>query len=203
MQHFIVVSSPCPVEQEATHINQLFGAGMALFHLRKPGCGEDALQDLLAQIDPQYYDRIALHQHHHLAPEPGIKRLHFPEASRLQQTEPALLELAASGFTLSTSIHNKASYNQLPHVFAYTFLGPFAPSISKPGYGLTKGTDVSSIRRQNTRIIALGGLQADNLLEPVAEGFDGVAVLGSIWKDKNITDNFKQLQNIWLTADRP
>lgn len=201
MQNFIVLSHPDPVAQEAEHINDLFGAGMALFHLRKPGYNEQQLQGLLLQIRPEYYDRIALHQCHQLVQTSGIKRLHFPEKERLKQSEETLKALSGKGILLSTSIHEKTAYSQLSPDFTYTFYGPFAASISKPGYGDVPKNSTGIIKR-NIALIALGGLHADNLPAPLTAGFDGVAVLGSIWKDKSVVDNFKQLQNIWTTADR-
>ena len=202
MHSFIVLSAPGPVAQEATLIHALFAAGMALFHIRKPGYSEKEVQQLLTQIDPEYYDRIALHQHHQVAKPAGIKRLHFPERIRLQQQEQTLQDLIANGYTLSTSIHDQDSYYRLSGAFAYTFFGPYAPSISKPGYvGATGTKDITGISKQGTALIAIGGLQAVNLREPLSTGFDGIAVLGSVWKDEKVTDNFKQLQKIWLTAD--
>ncbi len=127
MRHFIVLSNPGPVMQEAAHIDALFGAGMALFHLRKPGYSRETLQQLLAQIDPRYYNRIVLHQHHELAATTGIRRLHYPEAVRLQQRETTLQAAAAAGFTLSTSIHERSIYSRLSPAFAYTFFGPLHP----------------------------------------------------------------------------
>lgn len=202
MYPFIVLSPPGPVTQEANQVNALFAAGMALFHLRKPGYSEEELLQLLSQIDPEYYERIALHQHHQVANHTGIKRLHFPERIRLQQEEQRLQDLKASNYILSTSIHDRDNYHRLSGAFAYTFFGPYAPSISKPGYAGTAETkDITNISKQGIALIALGGLQADNLREPISTGFDGVAVSGSIWKDEKVTDNFKQLQKIWLTAD--
>lgn len=202
MHNFIVLSHPDPVAQEAEHINNLFGAGMALFHLRKPGYNEKQVRDLLLQIRTEYYDRIAVHQYHQLAETLDIKRLHFPERERLKQSEKTLQALCDQGFRLSTSIHEKTAYRQLSPAFTYTFYGPFAASISKPGYG-GEQKDASGIMKKNIALIALGGLHAGNLSAPLTAGFDGIAVLGSIWKDKAILDNFKQLQNIWVTTDRP
>lgn len=202
MHSFIVLSAPGPVAREATLIHALFAAGMTLFHIRKPGYSEKEVQQLLTQIDPEYYERIALHQHHQVAKLAGIKRLHFPERIRLQQQEQTLQDLKAGDYTLSTSIHDQDSYHRLSGAFAYTFFGPYAPSISKPGYvGTAETKGITGIIKQGTALIALGGLQASNLREPISTGFDGVAVLGSVWKDEKVTDNFKQLQKIWLTAD--
>jgi len=41
----------------------------------------------------------------------------------------------------------------------------------------------------------MGGVTTKNLDEFTKLGFNGVAVLGSIWNSKNPISNFKQIQN--------
>lgn len=202
MKQLFVITHPEPVSDEISRINALFDAGLALLHIRKPGYGETQFRQLLQGILPAYRNRLVLHQQHQLAEAYAIRRLHFPEAIRLLTDKVVLQQLYVKGYTLSTSIHTLADYACLPSPFNYALLGPFAASISKPGYGVKMQQDTTAgILKTDAALIAVGGLHAGNITAPLAAGFDGVALLGSIWKDEHTTENFKQLQALWLTND--
>jgi len=193
----IVISNSESVPQEAQIINQLFEAGMGCFHLRKPGSSAEEVQDLLAQIDPENHSKIALHQHHFLADKNSIKRLHFTEQARGSAKPEALQHLKEQGFTLSTSVHQAEMISEQLY-FDYVFLSPVFNSISKAGY---KGFANPSFTMQKTvskpKVIALGGIDADNIHQLKNMNFDGAAVLGAIWKNpQQAVSNFKTLQEI-------
>lgn len=192
----IVISSPESIENEASLINQLFDEGLSLFHLRKPDSSEDEIKSLMLNINPNHYSKLVFHQHHYLAKNFGIKRLHFTELNRKQLKESGTLDLKANFFHLSTSIHSLEDHKNLWHYFDYAFLGPVFNSISKKGY---KAIDVKNeIKNDETRItklIALGGITKSNLNEPLSWGFDGIAILGSIWENENPIKEFIQIKN--------
>ncbi len=202
MKQLIVITHPEPVPQEAARINALFDAGLPRLHIRKPGYNETQFRQLLQDITPAYRNRLVVHQQHELAAAYDIRRLHFPETIRYLTGKVIIQQWHAKGYTLSTSIHTLADYISLPGLFNYALLGPFAASISKPGYGVDRQQDTTAdILKADTALIAVGGLHAGNITAPLVAGFDGVAVLGCIWKDEHTTDNFKQLQALWLTND--
>jgi len=188
----IVISNPTPLKNDAAIINQLFDEGLSVFHLRKPECSSQDLVLLLQEINPLHHSKIALHSHHSLAKSFGINRLHYTEASREQITEPDLIE-AQSKNVLSTSVHSVDDYQNLSLHFNYAFLSPVFDSISKPGY--QKQTfDLSKINKKpGTKLIALGGIDVNNCNKALDMGFDGIAVLGSIWNAENKIDAFKQI----------
>ena len=191
----IVISNPDTVAHEARLINQLFEAGLTRFHLRKPEWDEQQLVDLLRQIHQAFYPYIALHQHHLIAMDFDIKRLHYTEKHRLATELDKLAHQKEGGYVLSTSIHDVAELNSLAP-FDYTFFGPVFNSISKPGYQsrLTEGFRINQNDFQ-PKIIALGGVEAANLGKLKAMNFDGAAVLGTIWNNPaQAVTNFKKLQ---------
>ena len=73
----IVISNPQPVADESIIINKLFQEGLRCFHVRKPESDYPTVKQLLNEIAPRFYDRIALHQFHEMASDFGIKRLHY------------------------------------------------------------------------------------------------------------------------------
>jgi thiamine-phosphate pyrophosphorylase len=191
----VVISHPDNVANEARLINQLFENGLTRFHLRKPGYDAGQIAGLLRQIDEQYHHYIALHQHHAIARDFGIKRLHYTEQHR-ENTDPEKLALLNDqGYILSTSVHETAALQTLTW-FDNAFLGPVFNSISKPGYQV-KWPDSFSLNKRDTQlnIIALGGIELSNLSKVKAMNFDGAAVLGTIWNNPDLAiSNFKNLK---------
>lgn len=173
-----MISKPSFFEGEAALINGLFAEGMQRFHLRKEGAERKDYEQLLGGIDPEYLERIALHQFHELAPDFGIRRLHFPEWKRRQSTATDLARL--SGYTLSTSIHNLNQLTDLDN-FNYSFYGPVFQSISKKDYPSVVPEGFRLPGSGRTRLIALGGVDPDKTALVKQMGFEGLAVLGSLW----------------------
>ena len=191
----IVISNPSPIADEAQLINQLFAAGLKCFHLRKPESDVQMVRDLLSEIEPGFHDRIALHQFHEMAGDLDIKRLHYTEAARRTTPLKTLRNYAELGFTLSTSIHEVSALNGLDH-FDYALYSPVFDSISKPSYkaSIPQGF-VWPKASHSTRVIALGGVQPANLKDIKQMGFDGAAVLGSLWKEpQHALERFNQLK---------
>ncbi|WP_018614535.1 thiamine phosphate synthase [Segetibacter koreensis] len=194
-----VISNPTPIANEARLINALFGEGMEVFHLRKPGASINELRVLLDKIKQCYHPQIALHQHHSLAEDYSLKRRHFTEAKREHMSEEELLQLKKSDFILSTSIHKIQEYKKLSSCFSYTFFGPVFSSISKEGYISTLPNEfVFPVEKNHLKVIALGGINAGNIGEAIKMRFDGVAVLGTIWlKTNESIQQFKAVKKAW------
>jgi thiamine-phosphate pyrophosphorylase len=169
---------------EAAIIQQLFEAGLEYFHLRKPDADEQALRQLLDAIPAMYHHCIALHGFHHLAKEYDIHRLHFTEKHRQATEATAWMQLKEQGFRLSTSVHDLTALQQLPPVFAYAFFSPVFDSISKQQYKGVAGNEFYLTDEQKAvPVIALGGIDTDNIGKVAAMNFDGAAVLGTIWNE--------------------
>lgn len=190
----IVISDPVYFEDEAHLVNQLFGAGMPLFHLRKEGIDKQAYAKLIDGIDKCYHDRIALHQFHELTADfSSLNRLHYPEWLRKEKTAKGL-PTSMNNYTHSTSIHHLQDLEDLTG-FDYTFYGPVFNSISKSGYtGIINNDFVLPKYMGSTEIIALGGVTTDKIERVKQMGFNGFAVLGSIWSKKD--EAIKILKNL-------
>lgn len=191
----IVISDTEIFANEASIVNLLFDEGLMMFHLRKYSNSKLEITDFLKQIKPEYRNRIALHQFHEMANEFGIDRLHFSEQDRSLKKENDLRKLKHQGFILSTSIHTIDEYNKLSSCFDYVFISPVFDSISKPNYK-AQIFDLSSINKKaTTKLIALGGITAENCTQTFEMGFDGVALLGSIWKSNDALSEFKIIKH--------
>lgn len=196
----IIVSSPEMLENEPGVINQLFAAGLNLFHLRKPEAGEKELSDLLTAISEEYRPRVVLHQHHQLAKEFGIRRIHFKEADRMKLTESDYLNMENTRLVFSTSVHSSEAFQTLNGAFSYTFFGPVFESISKPGYKPVKETKANIGKHRSTKLIGIGGITLANASSVFDKGFDGVAVCGTIWQSGNKVEVFEKLNTVCRTG---
>jgi len=189
-----VISASYFFKGEAALINQLFEAGMPVLHLRKENPDRQEYAGLISAVDERFHHSIALHQFHELRKEfPGVKRLHYPEWMRKKTIQTFKNE----EFTRSTSIHNLNDLNGVQG-FAYTFYGPVFDSFSKPGYKSRLAGDFKvPVLENTTPIIAIGGIDADKI-EPLKQmGFEGAAVLGTLWNNKEqALTNFNKIKRI-------
>ena len=191
----IVISHPTAVANEINTIHSLFAEGLPLLHIRKPGYSETAIKAFITAVGPELSQRLVLHSHHHLANDFGINRLHYSKthAETIKKDSDTIL---------SGSTHSITEFNALKKEFDYAFLSPVFPSISKTGY--TSHIDHLKIiyKRTNfpTKLIALGGISADNIQRTLAAGFDDVALLGTIWNSTNPLENFKQCMQVALLS---
>lgn len=189
----IVISDPLMRSDDAALINALFDEGLEVFHVRRPSAAGTEIQQLLEKINQNHYGKIALHQHHQLAKSFGIKRLHYTEEHRKKTEAKEWSLLKEQGFHLSTSIHQVEEANTISEQFDYVFFGPVFNSISKKGYMATV-TGNFIVPGKKRKLVAIGGIDENNVSMPLQKGFDGVAVLGAIWLSADPVKSFKQIK---------
>ncbi len=196
----LVISNPTPVANEASLINRLFDEGLPVLHLRKPESSLKEVTLLLQDINPVHYPKIALHQHHSLAGNFGISRLHYTEAARKAVCQETLSQQRGE-YIVSTSVHSLADYQGLAEYFDYAFLSPVFNSISKPGYQAQAFSLKKSDKKMYTNLIALGGVDERNCRKAYEMGYDGIAVLGAVWHTEDTINAFKAIQCKCRTND--
>ncbi|ESU23138.1 thiamine monophosphate synthase [Flavobacterium enshiense DK69] len=192
----IVITNPTNIENEISIIHSLFAEGLPLLHVRKPGFSEAELKSFLSEIGLEFRSHLVLHSSHHLADTLGIKRLHFSESNRSK----AKL-FSESKWIKSASVHTIQEFNTLGDNWNYAFLSPIFPSISKSDY-VSDCNHLEAIKQRtnfNTKLVALGGISSENIQKTLGNGFDDVALLGSIWLNTNPIENFKKCQQLALT----
>ncbi|MGN7987577.1 thiamine phosphate synthase [Pedobacter sp. 22226] len=175
----IVIAKPTVFKEESNLVNQLFEAGLQIFHLRKENADEAAYRKTIEGISPEYHPQIALHHFHSLANDYDINRIHHTESFRKEINNGSLPE----NKICSTSIHSLTDLEQIGQ-YDYSFFSPVFNSFSKPGYqGVIPADFRLEKQHDNPKIIALGGIGLNQIDRIKAMNFDGLALLGSIWND--------------------
>ena len=190
----IVITSPSFLADEGNAINALFQTGLEILHLRKPHSSIDEVENLLQSVSEPFRNRIVLHEHFGLVKKYGLKGIH------LNARNP----VAPEGYHghISRSCHSLQEVEEWKNVCDYVFLSPIYDSISKEGYGAHFTTeqlqDARSRSLVDEKVVALGGICADNIPEVKSFGFGGVALLGDIWSREGADRvlHFKQLLQI-------
>ena len=200
----IVISNPFVVTDEIKTIHSLFEEGLYLLHIRKPDFSEYEMAQFIQQIKLEYRTKLVLHNHHQLADDLGIIRFHFAEKERKNQrhlfSKFSDSDKDKNEFT-STSTHSIDDFNSLENDFNYAFLSPIFKSISKENYHPKTDLFEALKSRTNykTKIIALGGINSENIQKTLKNGFDNIALLGAVWSNTNPVKEFKSCQQIVLS----
>jgi thiamine-phosphate pyrophosphorylase len=194
----VVISESYSFETETSLVNELFHLGLDYFHLRKYNWTEQELVDFTQQIEHQFLDRLVFCQRYELGASLGVNHFHLSEQTRIEWAD-ANWNMMNPLHSYSTSVHELATFNQLGNRFEYAFLSPIFDSISKPEYK-ANSFDLALREDFSTKLIALGGISAENVNEAMKLGFDGIALLGAIWKSEQPTQAFlsvkKQMEMI-------
>ncbi|KAF2079696.1 thiamine phosphate synthase [Flavobacterium sharifuzzamanii] len=197
----IVITNRFFIEDEIDILHSLLEEGLSLFHIRKPDFSELEMAQFLDQIKLEFRNKLILHNHHHLAEDFGISRFHFSEKERKQSSGfPARFSKPSRNKceSISTSTHSIEDFNSLENKFDYAFLSPVFKSISKENYHpkIDLFDAIKSRTNSKTKVVALGGINAENIQKTLENGFDEVALLGSIWNHENPLKQFKLCQKI-------
>ncbi|MGE4512215.1 MAG: thiamine phosphate synthase [Chryseobacterium sp.] len=190
----IVIAPEERIQNESELINELFQEGLDLLHLRKPFINRQEMEKFIQKIDMDFHSRLVLYSHYDIAREFNISRFHFRETDRQNG-----LFKPFTGQLISTSVHDIETFNTLHKKWDYAFISPVFPSISKKGYGKDSTILNDMKKRSNSavKLIALGGINENNIHEVFNSGADGVALLGTIWESNEPLKVFRKCrQNV-------
>ncbi|WP_187270228.1 thiamine phosphate synthase [Pontibacter qinzhouensis] len=189
----IVITTPVPFAGEIPLVCQLLEMRLETLHVRKPEFSCQEMRDYLNEIPLPYHPRLMLHSHHELAQEYKLKGLHFPGTARA-----GAANMPKQHLLFSTSFHKLEELQQPQPLFDYAFLSPIFNSISKEGYeaAFTPAAVQEALKKATVPVVALGGIDTDNLAAVRELGFAGAAVLGAIWQAADPVKVFQEL--LWV-----
>lgn len=191
----IVISNPINIDNEHTVLCSLFENGLAYFHLRKPEFTYDELKEYIQGIPQQHRNKVVVHSHHQLAVEYGLKGIHYTYKNPFQGSDNFPKDMHRSA-----SLHSLEEIENAAPVFQYLFISPVFDSISKADHKtqIDKTALKLFLQRETktSEVIALGGINSDTIAEAADMGFDGMALLGSIWMSNEPIESFKLLLSV-------
>lgn len=189
----VVITAEEAVREEAATCNALFEAGLSKLHVRKPYDSAVNVKALIQEIDMCFRNRIIVHEHHHMVQEMNLGGYHIKSAGKPpKRTEDR---------HVSQSFHTFNEIRSCEMDLHYGFLSPIFDSLSKPGY--SSRFSVESLKdffmhQVRFPLMALGGITSQNIASVKNIGFQGAAILGSIWHSASLLerlDTFNALQN--------
>lgn len=182
----IVITTPNYFVEEDKIITTLFDESLDILHLRKPDTAPVYAERLLTLIPERYHKRIVVHDHFYLKDEYKLKGIH------LNHRNP----LPPDNYTghVSASCHTLDEVEADKKMCDYVFLSPIFDSISKEGResAFTPETirEAASKGVIDKKVIALGGVDEENILRVKDFGFGGAAVLGGLWSKFNPASDY-------------
>lgn len=188
----IVISAEESFREEITILEALFHEGLEYFHLRKPSENSDGYRNFLEGVNPDFHSKIVLHDHYELTREFDLRGIH-----KNARNATNWRNYAKQVDHRSVSCHSPEELKQLEAPMSYAFLSPVFDSISKSGYE-SKFTSEILLKPFETDIpvIALGGVAPSKVALCEEYGFDGVAVLGTIWNNNIPLSAFQEMQKL-------
>ncbi len=187
----ILMTTPYFFVEEHQILNAFFDEGLDILHLRKPNTEPVYSERLLTLIPECYRKRIVVHDFFYLKNEYKLKGIH------LNHRNPELPPKYKGH--ISCSCHTPEEVMLHKKKCDYVFLSPIFDSISKEDYSSTfTKADLQALARQKVidrKVMALGGVDLENMATIKALGFGGAVILGDIWNRFSIhsTENFKEL----------
>lgn len=188
----IVVTAPTFFVEEDQIITALFEEGLDILHLRKPETPAMYSERLLTLIPSIYHKRIVTHEHFYLQEEFKLMGIHL---NARNPNEPH----DYSG-NVSCTCHSLNELQSKKHFYDYVFLSPVYDCITKQG--ISAGFTAEELRKASkerlidSKVMALGGITPDNILEIKDYGFGGAVVMGDIWNKFNACTDHDYLEVI-------
>ena len=148
----IVVTTPTFFVEEDKIITALFEEGLDILHLRKPE----------TPAMKEEFNLMGIHLNARNPKEPHDYSGH-----------------------ISCSCHSVEEVKNKKHFYDYVFMSPVYDSISKEGYNSPYTAEELRLAAKDkiidNKVMALGGITPDNILEVKDFGFGGAVVLGDLW----------------------
>lgn len=181
----IVITPEHSIADELHMVTDMLAAGLPTLHIRKPDFSPADYRNYIAAIPEEFHERIVIHGAFELINEFKLSGVHLNSAMRMDKERWP--QLPAS--QLSTSFHSWQEIEENAFPFRYVFISPVFDSISKQEHPAAISLTGAKATREKVlqktdycpQIIGLGGISAAQINLLHHYGFDGVAVLGSIW----------------------
>lgn len=189
----IIITNPNFLRFEGDLCQQILRFEHIILHIRKPKASKEEIEELLLNINPLYYSRIVLHDHHELAIQYKLRGIHI-------NSRNSIIPANFTG-TLSRSCHSIEEVSQYKSQYDYLFLSPIFDSTSKKGYKSQYSYDQLIHARDHGvidhKVYALSGITLKNRTKLMKFNFGGYAILGEVWQQARSIESLKEYLNNW------
>ncbi len=182
----IAITPEAELPREAEMIEAILDAGWDYVHLRHPQASERDMRRLIEALPQSRRRQLKLHSHFNLAEEYGLGGVH------LNSRNPAAPE-GYSGL-ISYSCHSIEEATEAKGC-EYVTLSPIFDSISKQGYTAAFSHE-QLLAIPAGRVIALGGVTAEQIDAVKCYPFAGFAMLGYLFNSRDISELKDKLETI-------
>jgi len=184
-----VISPEDDDPREPAAIGALLDAGLERYHVRKPAWDEARLDIWVNKLPAVVRLRLVLHG------DPAL-------AARLGLPCHAKDKGGDIPGAFGRSCHDLATLEKRLAGYPTLFFGPVFMSLTKGGYGPPANFAWPALQALLTHraagtsaeVYAIGGVTASGLARCQGLGFDGVAVLGAVWGERDPVAAFRLLQ---------
>lgn len=184
----IVITAETFLKDEVEHLEGLFEAGLQRLHIRKPLADLNTIKRFIMAINSAFHNRIIVHKHLELMDHFNLAGVHVNRRQFKSLRMPFGI--------VSTSIHAQAELKELDRREGQLFISPVYNSISKKGYlGNRELLSLGTHARKGT-LVALGGINDQNIQKVKEHGFDGAALLGYVWESDSPLKRFLHIKNL-------
>ncbi len=195
----ILITSPEEVKLELETIDRLFEEGSDLLHIRKPEWSDEKLLKYVLSLPQSFRNQMAIHGNASIALELKVGGIH-----QKSNQKPDEIPTSWKG-RKSRSTHSIEEIESYQNKYDYYFLSPVFESISKPGYKSSFDADELNnylTKEREFEIFALGGIDSSHVQQCAEMGFDGVAIMGSIWQKDSLEERLKEFRSIKNGVDQ-
>ena len=188
----IVVTTPTFFVEEDKIITALFEEGLDILHLRKPETPAMYSERLLSLIPEKFRRRIVTHEHFYLKEEFNLMGIHLIVRNPKEPHD-------YFGH-VSCSCHSVEEIKNKKHFYDYVFMSPVYNCITKAGtpsaYTPEELRAAGKEKIIDSKVMALGRINLDNILDIKDFGFGGAVVLGDLWNKFNACTDLNYLEVI-------
>lgn len=188
----IVVTAPTFFVEEDKIITALFEEGLDILHLRKPETPAMYAERLLTLIPEKYHKRIVTHEHFYLKEEFDLMGIHL-NARNSQEPHDYFGHI-------SCTCHSIEDVQNKKHFYDYLFMSPIYDCITKQGtlsgYAPEELRQAGKAKIIDNKVMALGGITPENILEIKDYSFGGAVILGDLWNKFNARTDHDYLEVI-------
>ena len=207
MNKGFILAAILEIQRESTFdfevLNNLFSAGLDFVYLRTNQVKDINWERIIAKLNPAFSDRIIISASASEFIQESELVGHWKEGERKELLPEKLLP----NKVYSTSVHHLPDILDLPACFKYVFYSPVFPSISKPSYNpkislITLQQDINGLKEKKAglpNIIALGGIQTENVKKVKDIGFNGAALMGALWQSTDPVQAFTNIKKALIS----